>query len=122
MTDAEKYWKNNPDEIWKDIPEYEGVYQISNMGRVFSFPRSGCYGGILSPHADKDGYLDITLQKNGKKRKFRVHRLVALAFIPNDAPMEKPLVNHKNFIRDDNRVENLEWVSTRQNRSYRKTK
>ena len=120
MNNVETYWKTNPSEIWKDIDGYEGLYQISNLGRVFSFPRNGCYGGILKASPDKDGYMKVTLQKQHKKKKFSVHRLVALAFISNDDPIGKPLVNHLDFDRANNCAENLEWVSPQRNRNYRR--
>lgn len=120
MNDVERYWKSNPAELWKDIEGYEGLYQISNMGRVFSFPRNGCSGGILCPSPDKDGYLRITLQNKGVKKKFAIHRLVALAYIPNDDPFGKPMVNHLDFNRKNNNADNLEWASAQRNRQYRR--
>lgn len=101
-------------EIWKDIPEYEGLYQVSNLGKVKSL-----YFGkekILKPSKNKDGYLHVNLWKNGKPKSFTSHKIVALAFIPNIQNL--PQINHKNEIKTDNRVENLEWVSPKENCNY----
>lgn len=97
-------------EIWKDCKGYEGKYQISNLGRIWSVKRQQ----YMKPQKDTCGYLRIQLYtKNGKLRTEKVHRLVALAFIDN--PDGKPEVNHINHVRDDNRVENLEWVTHKEN-------
>lgn len=106
-------------EVWKDIPGHEG-YQASTLGRIRSIPREIKYDGgwvskkngrVLSPSPYRGGYLHLTLGRNGRNKK--VHRLVALTFLPN--PNKLPEVNHKNFIKTDNRLENLEWVSSKQN-------
>jgi hypothetical protein len=98
-------------EFWKDIPEYEGHYQVSSFGNV----RSLNTGKNLSPNKMNHGYTCVHLYKNGRKtRKVKtIHQLVATAFIPN--PQELREVNHKNFIKHDNRLDNLEWVSRQQN-------
>lgn len=107
----------NSDEIWRDIPTYEGLYQVSNFGRVKSLGRFGynLFLGrywrrerILRPHKHSNGYIDVELCKDGIKTKFLVHRLVARAFIPN--PENKPLVDHIDTDRTNNRAENLRWV------------
>lgn len=92
-------------EIWKDIKDYEGMYQISNMGNV----RSLMTKKNLKPEIANGGYLRVNLYKDGKGKKFRVHRLVAEAFIPN--PDNKPTVDHINTIVSDNRVSNLRWFT-----------
>lgn len=110
------------DEIWKDIEGFEGIYQVSNMGRVRSLDRyikcgSGVRlmkGQIMLPILKKDGYYQVALWKNGGKPKWcTVHRLVAQAFIPN--PDCKPQIDHVNTIKTDNRVENLRWATQEEN-------
>lgn len=113
------------DEIWLPVVGYEGWYEVSSLGRTRSVTRSvrshsGGFqikkGMILSPiltTGECGGYLLISLTKNGERHGTGVHRLVAKAFIPN--PENKPQVNHKNSIRNDNRVENLEWVTASEN-------
>ena len=93
-------------EIWADVPGYNGTYQVSTMGRVRGRK-------ILKPDHTKDGYLLAQLCKDGKRQKVRINRLVAIAFIPN--PDGLPQVNHKNEIKTDNRAENLEWVTAKEN-------
>lgn len=111
-------------EVWKDIRGYEGLYQVSNMGRVKSlshtilrsngFPQS--FGErILSPR-HSNGYRMVTLCSIGEQGNFYVHRLVADAFIPN--PNGYKEVNHKNEDKADNRAENIEWCSRRYNLLY----
>lgn len=101
-------------EIWKDILGYEGLYQVSNFGRVKSFK----FGKerILKPGTNKYGYLIVILCKNGKVKHFYVHRLVAEAFIPN--PHNYPCVNHKDECKTNNNVTNLEFCTYTYNNNY----
>ncbi len=108
-------------EIWKDIEGYEGYYQVSNLGRVRSLTREVRCGNsirvfrerIRKPQIMSKGYYQLALLKNGKDKRFLIHRLVAYAFIPN--PENKTEVNHINGVKTDNNVENLEWVTSREN-------
>lgn len=109
-------------EQWKPIPGYEGLYMVSSNGRVksldrFSYRKDGrtnlYRSRFMSLSSDTKGYKRVGLTKNGKTTGYLVHRLVAEAFIPN--PDSLPQVNHINEIKDDNRVENLEWVSCADN-------
>lgn len=111
-------------EIWKDIPGYEGLYQVSNIGRVKSLKRTFYSGknlqtrktyeqNILAPRFYKTGYVYFGLSKDGIVKKLKAHRLVALAFIPN--PENKPEVDHINTVRSDNRIENLRWATKSEN-------
>lgn len=102
-------------EIWKNIPEYEGLYQVSNFGRVKSLDRFNYKGHhnlekILKPVKNvKNNYLYVTLCKNKKTKTFSLHRLVAICFIPN--PDNLPVINHKDGNKSNNSVDNLEFCS-----------
>lgn len=100
-------------EVWKDIKDYEGYYQISNYGRLKSF-KVDSKGKIMKLTNKYGDYLSIVLQGKGKpKRSVRIHRLVAEAFIPN--PDNLPEINHKDGNKQNNKVDNLEWVTHREN-------
>lgn len=108
-------------EIWKDIKGFENLYQISNYGNIRSLDKKArCKNGyriskgkILKTYISNKGYKRINLLKNRKIKTFPIHRLVALAFLDN--PNNKEQVNHINGIKTDNRVENLEWVTCKEN-------
>ena len=109
------------DEIWKDISGYEGLYQVSNLGRVKSFRESAKFRKpeelILKPSLINSGYHVVTLySKDRKKHKFQVHRLVAEAFIANSKNL--PCVNHKDENKINNQCDNLEWCTYQYNNSY----
>lgn len=101
------------EEIWKQIKNYEGLYEVSNMGRVRSLPRKTTKGKIISPNVKKNGYLTVSLFKDGKQNYKLIHRLVAEAFIDN--PENKSYIDHVNTIKNDNRAENLRWVTQKEN-------
>ena len=109
------------EEIWKPIKGYEGLYEVSNIGRVKSLPKTveQYYGykitneRILKQSPDRKGYMMAWLYKNKKRNTVKVHRLVANAFIPN--PDNKPQIDHINTVKDDNRVCNLRWCTEKEN-------
>lgn len=105
-------------EVWKDIKDYEGLYQISNLGRVKSlkYRKSNKERILILNGAAKHGYYMVGLCKNHKRKYVTVHRLVAEAFIPN--PDNKPQINHKDENRRNNCVDNLEWVTAKENLNY----
>ena len=105
-------------EIWKPIKGYEGRYEVSNLGNVRSLNwRKSGLAKKLTPAIDRYGYLQVWLYNHKGERNFlKVHRLVAETFIPN--PGNKPQVNHKDEIKTNNRVENLEWMTSKENCNY----
>lgn len=98
-------------EEWKDIEGYDGDYKISNLGRAFSLKRSKPFQ--LKNMVDSHGYLQVELFKNGERKHFRVHRLVAIHFIPNPENLE--FVNHIDHDKTNNSIENLEWCTALEN-------
>lgn len=115
----------NLKEVWKDIKGYEGIYQVSNLGKVRSLDRIVTYsngakhkhlGSIINGYISHKGYRRVELSKNGKTIKFSVHRLVAKTFLPN--PKNLPQVNHKDEDKTNNRVDNLEWCTCKYNNNY----
>ena len=116
-------------EEWKDIyyfdtvknewVDYRGLYQVSSEGRVKSLNyRRTRQERILKTRYNKQGYLQVSLHKNGKGKNFRIHRLVAFAFIENNSPLIKTEVNHKDENKMNNCVENLEWCNREYNNNY----
>lgn len=103
-------------EIWKDIDGYEGLYQVSTYGNVKRMPGKTSNGRILKPFADKNGYLCIGVSKNGVRKTFKIHRLVAMIYLPN--PENLPEVNHKDENKTNNCVSNLEWCDHAYNSQY----
>lgn len=100
------------EEIWKDIEDYEGLYQVSNFGRV----KRVTTGIILKGGKNKDGYLLVRLYKNSIGSTKGVHRLVANVFIPN--PENKPEINHIDEDKTNNKVSNLEWMTAKENTNH----
>lgn len=98
-------------EVWKDVKGFKGVYQISNLGRLKSFKKDA-EGKVLSNTNKKGGYFSVILRKGEKVKTTRIHRLVAESFIPN--PNNLSQVHHKDGNKQNNCVDNLEWVNERE--------
>lgn len=116
-------------EVWKDIKDFEGLYQVSNLGRVRSLdrtvyqinPRSGNYftfnyKGKILKQMNMSGYLVVSLSKDNIKNKYKIHRLVALSFLSN--PENKREVNHIDGDKFNNNLSNLEWATSRENQIH----
>lgn len=99
------------EEVWKDVVGYEGLYQVSNLGRVKSLKSNQ----LLKPKIAKDGYVQIVLYNNNRKTLY-IHRLVASAFLDN--PKDKAEVNHIDNNPSNNRLDNLEWVTHKENMEW----
>lgn len=113
------------EEIWKPVVGYEDLYEVSNLGKVRSIDRiivnnlgisKSLKGKILKESIERKGYVTIVLCRHNSIKRKSIHRLVAQAFLPN--PFNYPQVNHKNEIKSDNRVENLEWCTCSYNVQY----
>ena len=106
-------------EEWRPVVGYEGLYEVSNTGQVRSLDRFYYRlhkGKVLSPTKDRYGYLTVTLNCNGKSKTIKIHRLVAQAFLPN--PDNLPQVNHKDEVKTNNSVDNLEWCTAKYNVNF----
>jgi hypothetical protein len=112
-------------EIWKDIEEYEGLYQVSNLGRVKSIekrfsscgkPKKIAREKILKERETEKGYVSVMLCRSCNKKQYRIHRLVAQAFIKNTG--NKPFINHLDGNRKNNNSDNIEWVTHKENMQY----
>jgi hypothetical protein len=118
-----KIMQTQQEEIWKDIPNYEGNYQASSLGNIKSVERKSWNGFSWIRQPEKNlkagknhsGYFTINLCKNGKRKMFTVHQLVAMAFLNHKPCGYKIVVDHINGINTDNRVENLQLLSNRDN-------
>ena len=113
------------EELWKPISGYEGIYEVSSLGRVRSLDRvvvdyrgieKSVGGKILKPGVTNKGYYIVSLNSVDKRHTLTVHRLVANAFVPNLD--NKPQVNHINGIKTDNRICNLEWLTNEENMKH----
>lgn len=110
------------EEIWEDIIGYEGLYKISNLGRIISISRFSFSGRLLKEkfrklNLTKKNYYNIILVKDGNYKSYQLHRLLAINFIPN--PNNYPCVNHIDGNSMNNSLDNLEWVTYRENNSHR---
>lgn len=101
-------------EIWRPVKGYEGLYEVSNLGRLKSLPRKGTKGGIISAtYSNSKHYAHVPLTKDSRHKTVSLHRLVAEAFVEN--PSGKPQVNHKDGNKRNNSANNLEWTTGSEN-------
>ena len=116
---------NLVEEIWKDIPTYEGIYQASNLGKIKSLERIAIkkYRGnrvvkerIMLGTINEDGYLKVHFKNNNRNNSYFIHRLIAQTFIDN--PYNKEQINHKDGNKLNNKVDNLEWVTNLENQQH----
>ena len=104
-------------EVWKDIKGYKNLYQVSNLGNIKTLDYNHTKREkLLKPILQKDGYLGVNLMKNGKRKRHRIHRLVAETFLSNKNNF--PIINHKNGIKTDNKANNLEWCTSKYNTKH----
>ena len=105
------------EESWKPVVGFEGLYEVSNLGEIRSLARPGAWSTrILKQKTTQKGYREVKLFKGGKRHYFRVHRIVAEAFVPNPKKLE--FINHKDERKSNNEASNLEWCSTEYNNRY----
>jgi hypothetical protein len=123
--ELEMPYEDKKEEIWRDIIGYEGLYQVSNMGRVKSLERDVASKNgskrtvreqILKSNTNQDGYLQVSLYYSGKMKTFKIHRLVCEAFHEN--PKNKPCVNHIDENKTNNAASNLEWCTYEENNNH----
>ena len=100
-------------EVWKDVPNYKGFYKISNYGRLYTFARNGLKEGKIVSLNMWGRYIRVCLRKNGERKYYSLHRLIAETFIEN--PFDLPQVDHINGNTTDNRTDNLRWVTAKDN-------
>jgi len=113
-------------EIWKDIPDYEGCYQASSLGNIKSLRRCDSRGHLVKEKVLKGGlsrgYLTVNLRNNNKTKNYKIHKLIAITFLDHKPNRYELVVNHKDFNRLNNRVENLELVTNRENTNQKHMK
>lgn len=102
------------EEIWKDVVGFEELYQVSSLGRIKSFKKKN--EKILKPYLDKNGYTNIGFCRKTRSKRYLLHRIVAIAFIPN--PDNLPQVNHKDGNKQNNAKNNLEWSTPSENTQH----